>query len=164
MTLPIEIDSRMSEELSAFTIPLLDNPDIDVPVTLGFVRRRIRGAARAQGVEPLPFGFGESESLAAEIEALIDEFGEDVPAADFVVVKASEELSRFIETLLDLSDIDIVPTLGGMRAAIAEGWVARLAGEGLIDEDEDQTLCAELDALIDRYGEDTAVESVLRFE
>jgi len=162
MPLSREVESRVSEELSAFIAPLVDNPGIDVPLTLGFVRQRILGVAKAQGVEPWRFGNGES--LAAEIEALIEEFGDDAPAVDFVAVKASEELSQFIETLLDMSDADIVPTLGGLRTAILDGWVARLAGDGVIDTDEDQTLLAEIDALIARYGKDTPAESVLRFE
>ena len=162
MPLPLDADSRVSEELSAFMAPLVDNPDIDVPVTLGFIRQRILAVARAQGVEPRRFEGGES--LAVEIDALIEEFGEGAPAVDFVAVKASEELSQVIETLLDLSDADIVPTLGGIQAAIADGWVARLAGDGVIDSDDDQTLLAELDALIVRYGNDTPAETVLRFE
>lgn len=162
MPLPHEVESRVSAELSAFIAPLLDNADIDAPLTLGFIRERILGATRAQGIEPLRFASGES--LAAEIQALIEEFGADALAADFVSVKASEELSQFIEALLDMADADVVPTLGGMRAAIANGWAARLEGQGIIDEDEDQTLLAEIDALIARYGEDTPAESLLRFE
>ena len=162
MPLPHEVESRVSEELSAFIAPLLDHPDMDTPLTLGFVRQRILGVARAQGVEPRRFGAGES--LAREIDALIEEFGADAPAADFVSVKASEDLSQFIETLLDVSEADVVPTLGGMRGAVADGWAARLAGKGVIDDDEDQTLLAEIDALIDRYGEDTPAENLLRFE
>jgi len=162
MPLPREVDSRVSEELAAFIAPLVDNPDVEAPLTLGFIRQRILAAANAQGVEPRRFGDGES--LAAEIEALIEEFGEDALAVDFVAVKASEDLSRFIEALLDLSDADIVPSLGGVRTAIAEGWVARLAGDGVIDSDEDQTLLAEVDALIERYGKDMPAENLLRFE
>ena len=162
MPLPLDVDSRMSEELAAFIEPLLDNPDIEAPLTLGFIRQCILRVAKARGEEPA--GFGDADSLAAEIEALIEEFGADAPAADFVAVKASGELSQFIETLLDLSDADVVPTLGGMRAAVADGWVARLAGDGVIDDDEDQTMIAEIDALVDRYGADTLAENLLRFE
>jgi len=162
MPLPLDVDSRMSEELAAFVAPLLDNPDIGAPLTLGFIRRRILGVAKAWGKES--GGAEDAGSLAAEIEALIEEFGDEAPAADFVAVKASEELSELIEALLDMSDVDIVPTLGGMRAAIADGWAARLAGDGIIEGDEDQTLLAEIDALINRYGADTPAESVLRFE
>jgi hypothetical protein len=37
----------VSEDLAAFIPALLDNPDIDVPLTLGFVRQRIVGAGQA---------------------------------------------------------------------------------------------------------------------
>ena len=162
MTLPIGVESRASEELAAFIATLVDTADSDTPVTLGYIRERILGAARAQGVEPLRSG--SAETLAAEIETLIEEFGDDASAADFVAVKASEDLSKFIETLLDMSEADVVPTLGGMRTAVVDGWAARLAGDGVIDEDSEQTLLAELDALIARYGADKPAEDVLGFE
>ena len=162
MPLPLDADSRVSEELSSFITSVVEDRDIEVVPTLGFIRERLLEAAMAEGAEPRRFG--SEESLIAEIEALIEEFGEEAPAVDFVVVKASDELSQVIEALLDLSDADIVPSLGGIRAAIADGWVARLAGDGIIDSDEDQTLLAEIDTLIDRYGEDTPAESVLRFQ
>ncbi len=162
MPLPLDADSRVSEELSSFITSVVEDRDIEVVPTLGFIRDRLLEADMTEGTEPRRIG--SEESLIAEIEALIEEFGEEAPAMDFVVVKASDELSQVIEALLDLSDADIVPSLGGIRAAIADGWVARLAGVGIIDSDEDQTLLAEIDTLIDRYGEDTPAESVLRFQ
>lgn len=163
MPFPLDADSRVSEDLSSFIASAVNDPDLDTPPTLGVIRQRLLDAAMAEGAVP-PHRFGNDESLIVEIDALIEEYGEEAPAADFVVVKASDELTQFIEALLDLSDADIVPTLGGMRAAIADGWVARLAGDGVIDSDEDQTLLAEIEALINRYGDETPAESVLRFQ
>jgi chitinase len=140
------------------------NPDIDEAVTLGFVRGSIRRtlAGFVEG-EPVHL-FGDEETLCAEIDALIEEYGEDVLAIDLATVKASDGLSTIIEALMDDTEEDIALTLGGVRAAMADGLVARLAGEGLIESDEEQTLLAEIDKLIERGGEDTLAESVLRFE
>jgi hypothetical protein len=45
-----------------------------------------------------------------------------------------------------------------------QGLLARLVGDGTIDADQDETLFAEIDELIDRYGQDTLAEQLLRFE
>jgi hypothetical protein len=44
------------------------------------------------------------------------------------------------------------------------GLGARLVGEGVLDEDEDDALLAELESLIERHGEDTLAEYLLRYE
>ena len=56
------------------------------------------------------------------------------------------------------------PTLGWVRDAMTGGLIARLVGDGTIDPDEDQTLLAEIDALIERYGDDVIAEDFVRFE
>jgi len=160
----IEADERVSRELSAVIEAISDDPDIDEPVTLGFVRDRIgkalAGAAEAERIHH----FGNEETLYAEADALVEEYGEDVLAIDLATVKASEELSIIIETVLDGSDEEVAPTLGTVRQAMAAGLIARLAGDGLIEADEEQTLLAEIDTLIERAGEDAVAEYVLRFD
>lgn len=160
----IEADERVSRELSAVIEAIAGDPDIDEPVTLGFVRDRIRQTLAGFAEAERAHLFGDEETLSAEVDALIEEYGEDVLAIDLATVKASEDLSIVIEILLDETDEDIAPTLGTVREAMADGLVARLEGEGLIEPDEEQTLLAEVDALIERLGEYTLAESVLRFE
>ncbi|MCK9382564.1 MAG: hypothetical protein M0P95_16060 [Sulfuritalea sp.] len=160
----IEADERVSQELSAVIDALSSNPDIGEAVTLGVVRASIRRALAGFAEGERIHQFGDEEMLCAEVDALIEEYGEDVLAIDLATVKASEGLSTIIEALMDDTDEDIALTLGGVRAAMAAGLVARLAGEGLIESDEEQTLLAEIDTLIERGGEDTLAESVLRFE
>jgi len=63
-----------------------------------------------------------------------------------------------------VSEADTAPTLGTVREAMNQGLLARLVGDGTIDADQDETLFAELDELIDRYGQDTLAEQLLRFE
>lgn len=164
MSLPIDSDSRASEALSARMEAMLNDPDIQEPVTLGYVRGRMREALTGHGRKADRSLFGTEESLYAEIEALVEEFGEEAPAADFTTVKASEELSAVIEAALDDGDADIAPTLGGLREAMAQGYFARLVGDGVIEAEQYESLLAEIDDLIERYGVDALAEELLRFE
>jgi hypothetical protein len=143
---------------------MVNDPDNEEPVTLGLVRDRLREALGIEGDEEGRLHFGNEQSLYAETEALIEEYGEEALAIDFLAVKASDTLSEIIEAVVDDSEADTAVTLGGVREAITGGRVARLIGEGIVDPDEDGTLLAEIDALIKRYGEDTPAEGVLRFE
>ncbi|WP_126446422.1 hypothetical protein [Sulfuricystis multivorans] len=160
----IEPDERVSKELSAVIEAIANEPDCTMPVTLGVVRDRLRhvlaGFAEADRVH----GFGDEEMLSAEVEALIDEYGEDALATELTSVKASEALSTVIETVLDESEEDVVPTLGKVRRAMQEGLVARLVGAGLLEAEDEQPLEAEIEALIERLGEDEPAENVLRYE
>jgi len=160
----IEPDERVSRELSAVIEAIANDPDVTTPVTLGLVRDRLRqtlaGFAEAERVHE----FGDEEMLSAEIAALIDEYGEDAIATELVNDKASEALSTVIETVLDESDEDIVPTLGDVREAMRSGLLARLIGEGMLDEEDEQPLEAEIDALIERFGAEEPAENLLRYE
>lgn len=163
MPLPIEADSRVSEELSELIDKLHNDPDIEEPLTLGAVRETLQQSLLAEEIEESRGRFGNEQSLVAELDALIEEYGGEASALDFVMAKASEDLSTLIETLLDRTDEDVVLTLGGVRDAVLDGEVERLAGDGLIDTDEDQTLLAEIEALVEHYGTDMPAEDVLRF-
>ncbi|MDO8932760.1 MAG: hypothetical protein Q7U97_10225 [Rhodocyclaceae bacterium] len=160
----IEADERVSQELSALIEAMSNDPDINEVVTLGVVRDGIRqtlvGFAEAERIHR----FGDEEMLGAEVNALIEEYGEDALAIQLATVKASEDLSTIIEALMDDTDADIALTLGAVRQAMADGLVAGLAGDGLIEPDEEQTLLAEIEGLIERLGEDALAEDVLRFE
>ena len=76
------------------------------------------------------------------------EFGGEVLAADFIVNKASEGLSRIIETAMSDLNMHRRPTLAMVRDAMANGLTARLVGDGTLDPDEDGTLLGEIDGLI----------------
>jgi len=164
MPMPIDGESRASEALAAFMESLLVDPDIQEPVTLGFVRDRLRRSLVSRGLKADRSRFGTEQSLYAEIEALVEEFGEEALAADFTAVKASEQLSAIIEAMVDESEADLAPTLGMVREAMADGLIARLVGEGAVDDDQEASLLAEIDALIARYGADVPAEHLLRFE
>ena len=44
------------------------------------------------------------------------------------------------------------------------GLVTSLVGDGILDEDEDETLVTEMEALIGRFGSDSLAEDFLRYE
>lgn len=160
----IEVDGRVSQELSTVIELIAGDPDLEEEVTLGFVRDKLRqtlaGFAEAERIHL----FGDEDTLCAEIDGLIEEYGDDIMAADLAVVKASEDLSVIIEALLDETDEEMALTLEEVRGAMADGLMASLVGDGLVEPDDEQTLQAEIEALVERLGGDTLAETVLRFE
>lgn len=164
MQMVIEPDERVSKELSAVIEAIANDPDYAAPVTLGAVRDRLRHTLAGFAEAERAHGFGDEEMLSAEIDALIDEYGEDALATEFTRVKASEEMSTVIEALLDETDEEVVPTLGEVHQAMQEGLVARLVGAGLLEAEDEQALAAEIEALIERLGEDEPAENLLRYE
>lgn len=162
---PVDVATRVSSKLSALIESRVNDPDAEQPITLATVRAFITGL--------LPTEFNETErlhhfdigpSILDELDALIEEFGGTSPASDFVQTLASEPLSRVIEEVVNDENREGPPTLGAVKDAIAAGLPARLVGVGVIEEDEDDTLFAEIDALIERYGTDSLAEEFLRYE
>jgi len=160
---PIDVATRVSQELSRFIETLSENPDVEQPLTLSGARYFLAWHLPSEIREGLHH-IGDTDSLLDELDALIEEFGEDAVAMDFVEDSASEPLSRVIEAVLDDENRENPPTLSVVKAAMAAGVMERLVGEGALDEDEDDNLMAEIDDLIDRYGPDTPAESLLRYE
>jgi hypothetical protein len=162
---PIDVATRVSPNLSALIESRLNDADIDQPITLATIRTFV--------IDLLPAAFTETEqlhhfdvneSLLDELDGLIDEFGETALAIDFVQDVASEPLSRVIEAVMYDENRQAPPTLGAIKEAIFSGLLARLVGEGALDEDEDDGLLAEIDTLIERYGEEALAENFLRYE
>lgn len=164
MKLPIDVASRVSPELSAFMERLIGDPDREEPAVLGDVRDAARKGSSAavrldETVHPQ-----QSASMLDEIDDLIEEFGAEAPAIDFVAAKASETLSRVIEVAVEGARNRHEATLGMVRDAMLDGLTGRLVGDGIIESDEDQTLLAEIDGLIARHGRDALAEELIRFE
>lgn len=160
----IDVAMRVSPELSALIEKLVNDPDREVPLqTLGDVRvvlmKRTPGVRETEYLHPQ-----DEASLLVELDRLIEEYGEDVSAIDFVVAEASEGLSRIIQAAMDDVSGPRSPTLGAIREAMLNGLTARLIGEGAIDEDDEGALLGEIDEQIRRYGKDTLAETLVRFE
>jgi len=164
MKFPIDVATRVSPELSAIVESMVNDPDLEAPPTLADVRSLVRHRVSAAEARDEALHPQERTSVLREIDDLVDEFGDEAPAADFVAAKASEALSRIIETAMDDPVVRHEPTLGVVRDAMTRGLTARLVGDGSIDPDEDQTLLAEIDGLIERFGPDAVAEDFVRFE
>jgi len=162
---PIDIASRVSPELSGFIESIISQLDTDEPVTLGSIRSFIAQDLPAEiDEEEHMHHFDTAESLVDELDGLIDGFGESAAAADFVYAFAGEALSRVIEAVANDENRENPPTLGVVRDALADGLAARLAGDGVLEEDEAEMLTPELDSLIERFGPDATAEYFLRYE
>jgi hypothetical protein len=164
MGLSRDIASRVSPELSAIIERLVNDPDLEESITLGDLRSKVAEGllGELQGVDHLHFE--SDQTVLAEIDALIEQYGAEAPAVDFVTVKASEPLSRVIEAMMSDANTPQRPTLGAVRQAMLHGLVARLVGEGAIDADEDETLLDEIEDLIERFGEAALAEGLMRYE
>ena len=159
----IDIASSVSDELSQILEAAVNDPDADEAPTLGSVRWNVSRTTDREQFEADRVHFDQNRSFIEEIDDLIEQFGDDAPAIDFVTVKASESLTRVISALMD-TGASTPPTLGMVRDAILHGLVARLVGDGIIDPDEDETLQEEIETLISRYGQDTMAENFLRYD
>jgi hypothetical protein len=163
MKLPIDVASRVSAKLSRIIESVVNDPDRDEAPTLDEVRKALErgGSAHAAQVALHP---QDRDSALAEINDLIEEYGGEALAHYFIAAKASEALSRIIETAAADRNLPRAPTLARVRQAMVEGLTARLAGDGTIDPDEDANLLAEIDVLIHRNGPDAVAEDFIRFE
>jgi hypothetical protein len=160
----IDISSGVSSNLAALIESRVNDPDAEEPVTLGSVRTYLAALLPTVDEAEKLHHFDIDESLLDELDALIEEYGGDVLAIDFVDNAASEALSQVIDTLMNDENRENPPTLGTVRDALASGLSSKLVGDGVLEEDEDDSLLAETEALIQRYGEDALAEQFLRYE
>jgi len=163
---PVDIATRVSPNLAALIASQANDPDAEEPVTLAAVRAFLADMLPQSLTEAERLHhFDLDESLLDEMDALIEEFGEDALAIDFTQSVATEPLSRVIEAMVNDENRENPPTLAAVKESIASGGLtARLVGEGILEEDDDDALLAEIEALIRRYGDDSLAEEFLRYE
>lgn len=162
---PIDIATRVSPELSVLIESRINSSEVEEYITLGSIRELVTGLLTKAFVETEQLHHIDiKESLLDELNALIEEFGETALAIDFVQVLASEQLSRIIEAIMNDRDRETPPTLEVVRNAIISGLAASLVGAGVLEEDEDDSLLVEIDALINQHGVDALAEGFLRYE
>lgn len=163
---PVDIATRVSPNLAALIGSRISDPDAEQPVTLAAVRTFLTGLLpeSLRETERLHY-FDLDDSLLDEIDALIEQFGGDALAIDFARSVATEPLSRVIEAVVNDENRENPPTLEAVKQSIASGGLtAKLIGEGVLDEDEDDVLLVEIEALIRRYGADSLAEEFMRYE
>lgn len=158
----IDVSTRVSPELAELLEAHASNPDALDTATLGSVRAALATGDTGEHYDADRLHPEMSETLLAELDSLIEEFGVEAPASDFLKQTASEALSRIIEAVM--AEDTRPPTLGDVIEAMDDGLVAQLVGEGVLDEDEDDALYEELEDLIDRYGEDAQAEDFIHYE
>jgi hypothetical protein len=162
---PIDVATRVSPNLSALIENRINRSEADQIITLEIVRQFLTGLLSDAFTETEQLHhFDVNESLLDELNALIEEYGETATAIDFIQKVASEPLSRVIEAAINERNPDSPSTLEMVREAMIAGLTARLVGEGALEEDEDDNLIAEIDALINRYGNDALAEEFIRYE
>lgn len=162
---PIDVATRVSPNLSALIENRINRSEPGQIVTLETMREFLTGLLSDAFTETEQLHhFDVNESLLDELNALIEEYGETAAAIDFIQKVASEPLSRVIEAAINQRSLDAPPTLESVREAMTSGLAARLVGEGALEEDEDDNLIAEIDALISRYGSDALAEEFIRYE
>lgn len=162
---PIDVATRVSPNLSTLIENRVNRAEPGQEVTLATVREFLTGLLNEAFTETEHLHhFDINDSLLDELDALIEEFGDEAVAADFIQKAASEALSRVIEAVISGRDMDHPPTLETVREAMTAGLTAALIGEGALEEDEDDNLLAEIDALINRYGSDALAEEFIRYE
>ena len=158
MGIPDDVFEHTSQALSAVIATVLDDEEVAQPATLADVREAVLAEVKTVTIPLNRFSSDDWQQLRDEIDDLIEEHGSDALAVRFLRPWASEPLCRLIEAGLDeLGE----PTLGGLFEAAEQGLLANLIGQGEIDDDEAQTVIAELKRLIDRHGEDAMAEDLL---
>ena len=162
---PIDIASRVSSNLSALIEDRVNKSELGQDITLATIHDFVADLLSDAFTETEErHHFDINESLLDELDALIEEFGESALAIDFVKENASEPLSRVIDAVINDRDQENPPTLETVKDAMISGLLASLVGAGVLDEDEDDVLLAEMDALIDRHGADALAEEFIRYE
>lgn len=162
---PIDVATRVSPSLSAIIEDRINRSEPEQYITLVTIHDFVTGLLTDAFTETEQLHhFDINESLLDELNALIEEFGETALAIDFVQRTASEPLSRVIDSVMNDKDQENPPTLETVKNAIISGLSASLVGAGVLDEDEDDNLLAEIDALIGRHGADALAEEFLRYE
>ena len=162
---PIDVATRVSPNLSALIENRINRSELEQYITLATIHDFVTGLLTDAFNETEQLHhFDVNESLLDELNALIEEFGETALAVDFVQETASEPLSRVIDFVMNDKDRENPPTLETVKEAIISGLSASLVGAGVLEEDEDDDLLAEIDALINRHGPDALAEEFLRYE
>ena len=160
MTLATDVYENTSEDLSTVILKVLNDDEIAQPATLASVRKEILKGVKADTIPLNTFSDDRVQALRNEIEALIDEYGDYALAVRFFKPRASHSLTKLIEAGIEkLGE----PTLSRLFEELEHGLLAQLIAEGELDDNEAQTVTAELQALIEKHGSDAIAEDFVRY-
>lgn len=162
---PIDVADCVSPQLSALIERYINDPVIEQPITLVQMRTFMTDLLPdAFNEAERMHHFGVGESILDELDSLIEEYGEDALAADFSKTTASEALSQVIEAVMNDDNRQNPPTLADVRENMTTGLLSRLIGDGVLEDDEDDSLLAEIESLIARFGANVRAEGFMRYE
>ena len=159
MTIPNDVFENLSKELSIVIGTLLDDESVSQPATLAEVREAVLAEIKTITIPLNRFSSDRIQLLSDEVDALIDEFGDDALAVRFFKPWADASLQPLIEAARDEVG---EATLGDVLEATQSGLLANLIAKGEIADDETQTVIAELQALISQHGADVLAEDFVR--
>lgn len=160
MTLATDVYENTSEALSAVIEKVLDDEEIAQPAELASVREEVLKGIKTVTIPLNRFADDQLQELRDEIDYLIDEYGKDALAVRFLKPRASQALTELIEAGIDKQG---ELTLAQLFDELESGLLANLIGKGDLDDDEAQTVTAELQALIDKHGPDAIAEEFVRY-
>lgn len=155
MTLATDIYENTSENLSAVIQKVLDDEEIAQPATLASVQEEVLKDVETMTIPLNTFSTDRLQELRNEVEALIKEYGEDALAVRFFKPRASQELTKLIDAGMDKRG---ELSLSQLFNELEQGLLAKLVAEGEVDDDEAQTVTAELQALIEKHGPNAIAE------
>jgi hypothetical protein len=122
------------------------------------VREEILSAVHTPTIPLNRFSDDQMQELRDEIDYLIEEFGNDALAVGFLRPRASQALTVLIEAGIDkLGE----PSLAQLFDELESGLLANLIAKGELEDDETQTVIAELQTLIDRHGPEAIAEEFI---
>ncbi len=160
MTMATDVYENTSDALSAVIEKVLDDEEIAQPASLAAVREEVLKGVETATIPLNRFSDDQLQELRDEIDYLIDEFGVDDLAVRFLKPRASQALTQLIDAGINkLGE----PSLAQLFDELESGLLASLIGKGEIDDDEAQTVTAELQALIDKHGPDAIAEEFVQF-
>ena len=160
MNFATDVYENTSEALSTVIQKVLDDEEIAQPATLASVREEVLTAVQTATIPLNRFSDDQLQELRDEIDYLIDEYGNDALAVRFLKPRASQALTQLIEAGIDkLGE----PSLQQLFDELETGLLASMIGKGELDDDEAQTVIAELKALIDKHGPDAIAEEFVQY-
>jgi hypothetical protein len=161
----IDVADSVSPQLSTLIERCVNDSVAEQPITLVQVRTFMTDLLPDSFNEAERMHhFGVGESIIDELDSLIEEYGEDALAVDFSKITASEALSQVIEAVVNDDNRENPPTLADVRENMTTGLLSKLVGDGVLEDDEDDSLLAEIESLIARYGADVRAEEFMRNE
>ncbi len=162
MGIDCELSNTTSYELALAIRQEMNNEKHPQPPTLGSMLVSMRQGLYEELVRSNRITVNQENSVIQELERLIEDYGDEMPAEDFVDYSASDDLSAVAHNLLNSQTTTQPPTLTTLRNAITNGLCTQLVANGEIAMDDEHSLITEINELIQLHGEDTPAELFVR--